>query len=534
METSTLGLASTSAWEWDLVSAFWWAVHEQSAVADRAASVVELATFEDRRCGVVFFELSMAMLEGRPVIEDETFLQRLCGALYRAFPGHIGFEEARTLVEAIAHDARIGGPHKKLPDLVNRLWFMGKARQAQAELVRGAERVAEERAQDPRLALRAADDTLGKVQLILAGRGMEGAPATVREVIAAERELVENPEQSVARVSWPYPVMQRALGYILPGRMYGLTGFSGGGKSTLLANLLGGFARRGVPCIPVVTEMGEDFLRRAWAADAEVPQEVAENQLWDTRDRDMVAELAYSWGVTPDEAECRLGAYKVQYLDTLARFDDLPIQLVDNGQLTPDQVVRHLRIIRRRWPGRFVLALIDHMHDLKYPNDEADRHVGPASKLIRAFCREDGLMSAIALYQPKKPDGPGKDSAMFKPIPLQSFRGQVAQVLDAAASLYQSYVYRDGAALTRWGSPKVKYHPEHGFPWRCDRQQAEEVDAHGVPLGFVDDQHLYLKPVKQRIRRSEKAGKTFVLRFNADSGNVFELDTRHTRQGINR
>lgn len=379
---------------------------------------------------------------------------------------------------------------------------------------------------DTRAALRATEDGVLKAQEILQRTGVSHAPRTRTEIAGAEREIVTAPRERVLRASWPYPKMRRALGDLLPGRMYGITAFPNAGKSTFAANLLYGFLRQGVPCLAVVTEMGDDWLRRAWAAEARVPQFVAENRLWDDDDPETIRFLRDYWRCTEHEVVATLDQCRTQYLAVVDDFPTLPCEVVEQSPITPEQVISRLRVLRRRFAGQFVVAFIDHLHNLQYPNDEVDKHVGVATARIRDFCRTDGAMAVVGLFQPKKPEK--HVAAEYRPIYARDIRGQVAQVLDVHMSIFRQHVLTS-LDTTPWGTRRCAVDPVTGHVRFCSQAEAAELGEDGEPRGKLDDEHLYIRPDKRRIGGE---GRTFVLDFEADTGRVHEVDARRYLQAI--
>lgn len=353
-------------------------------------------------------------------------------------------------------------------------------------------------------------------------------PQSREEFSAAEREKVAS--KGVRGASWPYPKMQRVLGHLRPGKLYGISAYPGVGKSTVLANLFVGFARRGQPVLVAPTEMRDEWYSRALAAAARVPQEVAENELWDHTDPDVLRHLMAVWDLRGAEGEARaesdLRIYRENYLRTIDEFAAYPWEIVSGADLTIDDIIARFAILRRRFPGKFVIGMVDHMHNLQYPNGEVDKHVGDATRRLREFCIEDrdGGMACICLFQPRKPEKATGDLARYKPLPVQEVRGQVAQVLDVHLSVYRQFVKVDPSEKkTRWGTPAGLRDPETGFPVTCKPSDEDAKD---------DDEHIYLKPDKRRRHGGSRSNSTFVLDIDAETGTITERERHRHLQAV--
>jgi replicative DNA helicase len=363
-------------------------------------------------------------------------------------------------------------------------------------------------ASEPERALKAAEDVALKVLTMQAERAAVQAPQSRDEIVDAEIASLE--AGGVRGITWPFPKMQRMLGSILPGRVIGITAFPNGGKSTLLANLFRLFIRRNVPCLVAPTEMRTDWLRRAWAAEARVPQEIAENQMWSRKDEEMGRYLQDLWECDANEVIGLLDTYRQRYGEVVELSRHLPWEVINKSDITVDQVIARWRILRRRYPGVHVIGMLDHLHNLSYPGGETDKHVGGAIRRIREFCLDDreGGFSAIVLLQPKKPER--HTNAEYKPIYAREIRGQVAQVLDVHMSLYRRWVKTSTAGLTPWGTPLAARTATGGLYFA---EKPGEEDAK------LDDEDVYLKPDKRRIGGE---GNTFMLDFNAPTGEITE------------
>jgi GTPase SAR1 family protein len=368
-------------------------------------------------------------------------------------------------------------------------------------------------ASDPAAALKVAEGEAMRSLTLGLETAAQQAPQTRKEITDAELAVLES--GGLTGISWPYPKMQRILGPILPGRLYGITAFPNCGKSTLLANLFRGFTVRGYPCLVAPTEMRTDWLRRVWAAHAGVPQEIAENQLWSAASEEVARYLGELWGCTAHEVDGILATHRGRYEDAVRLFEGLDWEVINKSDLTIEQIISSFRVLRRRYPGQHVIGMVDHMHDLRYPQGETDRWVGQATRALREFCKDDPAFSCIVLFQPKKAQN---EQDQFKPIRANEIRGQVAQVLDVHLSIYRRYVKTSPVEKTPWGSFACLTN-ERGLP-----EGAKPEDGGAK----VDDEHMYLKPDKRRIGGE---GPSFMLDMLAPSGLVYERDRRREVRG---
>lgn len=545
--------------EWDFVTAVWWRVHqvtcaepeanpinaEDRRLLERIAERFEPGALTHGQQLVVFAELLRAYATHVPV-NDAVFRGRVAACLRKAFPVTAGeppsgeFAErydldtgadvADGLMEMMWEETERAGRHRVLRSLAAKVWQAWRARQVVVSLQTITEDVEAAVEEDAERGVHLAGEKLIALQTFVAGR-LSSGPTTPSELAAAELEMVERRAPSAERVSWPYPRMQFALKHILAGRIYGITAYPNQGKSTLLANLWDRWASRQVPTISFVGEMGMDFARRGWAAEAGIPQEVAENQLWDAvDDPDTMADLSRRWGCSRDAVEGLLRDYARNYAAVVRRFSDLSDwwELV-RERVTPEQLVARARILRRRWPRRLVLLLLDHVHDLIYPGDEADKFAGAAVAKIKALCQEDGLMAAVVLFHPKKPEGPKAETAMCTPIRMLSARGQVSGPLDVHMSIYRRWVQVDRTRQpTPWGTPSAIIDSQTGLPVFLSPSEGRVLGADGLPVGKLDDEHMYVKPDKRRISGE---GPTFTLNFHRETGHVSEPERMLTLPG---
>lgn len=326
---------------------------------------------------------------------------------------------------------------------------------------------------------------------------------------------------------WPWPKMFRRMGYIIPGRAYGLTAPPEKGKSTWAANVAVGLTRQDAPCIISAPEMGTDFLERAYAAEAGIPQRVAEEGLWDWQDPELLEHLAETWGlfvegVTKREAlavaEGMLRDYLASYLRTVEAWQTRPYELIADPEQELEETLSRMGVLRRRFSGRQVVYLFDHLYAYACADmSKIDMMAGPWARRIREFIRADtdGGASAIILLQPKKaPTIKEAQVRAFMPTPPSEVRGQVEQVLDVHIAMYLRHVQVDENKRTPWGS-LLALRDENGNAITCAYNAKTPKK--------INDEDVYLKRNKGRNKDGRAdSDSTFSLKFNPVTGAITE------------
>lgn len=319
-----------------------------------------------------------------------------------------------------------------------------------------------------------------------------GAPQGLHEMLAAEREFMHAEDE--VGVTLPYPKLEEACGPWIPGDVIALPAFSGSGKSTLAANLVLRWARRSVPVIAFPTEMRQRWLSRMLAADAGVRQWIAEKRQWKR--------------ASVDERDA--------YESAMLELDKRPLEIVNRSNISPAEVLSATRVLRKRWEGRTVVVVVDHMHRLNYASDEPNKAVGPATKLFKDFAENDrdGGIIFLLLYQPRKPT-----TDTYRPIAAHEIRGDstVWNEIDVCLSPFRVWVKADELRLTPWGTPRAKYDPS-GKPL------VAKPESEGAKLS---DEHVFIKIDKRRVGGE---GPTIWLDYNGPSGAVFERDESWSTQ----
>lgn len=282
----------------------------------------------------------------------------------------------------------------------------------------------------------------------------------------------------------PWPKLDRACGPWVPGEVVGVSAFSGSGKSTFVASMFFEYARRGIPVIAFPTEMRERWLDRAVAALTRVDQWRAEKSRWKGAD---------------DQLERFVAGY-----EQVRSYD---WTVVNRAAITPTEISIATRILRRRWEGRPVVVIVDHMHRLDYGGEDPDDVAGGATQLLKNLAGDDrgGGMVMVLLYQPRKPS-----DNIYRPISPHEIRGhsRIWNELDVYLSPFRAWV-ETMEVKTDWGTRRCKYH-HNGKP------ALAKPNAAGAK---IDDEHFYVKVGKRRVGGE---GETVVLDFHAPSGQVTE------------
>jgi hypothetical protein len=500
----------------DLFLARFWLYADDPARAaecQRAVEVVRDTDFLAENRHHVWRVLSVRFAKGKPLHQhdEETFLEvaeaagdevaRTVWSRAQEESRAVGFQLARY-AKPLVDAARNREEHLALSDI---------ARESAARL---------ERDDDPAATRDWRRDQGSRLLLLLASKSRV-APDGRAEIIAETRDGLDR--KGMRGVRWPYPRLERALGGpIYPGRIYGITGLWGSGKSTLLANLFASLTRTGTPCMAAITEDADEWLRRAMAAEADVPQIVAENEMWDADDEVVRHTLMGEWECSAAEVRQRLAFYRQRFAPVVDDFEHRPWAMVDTPDLTPEGLISRFKVLRRQWPGQHVIGMIDHAHNLVYKEGKTDLHIGEAIRQFKQFAKADadeGGMSLLILFQVRKPEKQDK-LAGYKPIPCGEIAGRVAMHLNVHFSLFRQWVVTDGYRRTEWGTPGCAL--ENGFPVRADNQTGGQENTH------PDDEHIYLHADKARIQgRRTSGGRICTLNLSQPSGRIYELDRRH-------
>jgi replicative DNA helicase len=454
--------------------AIWW--HEALRGRDTAARVVghiRAEMLEYEAIGDAYQFLADRFAKGSPLNDLVT---------EAGLTAILGPEWYHTIREQSQRGGKIG-------EYSGRVLFNYRARRQADYLSALAEQAAALVGEDDGQAAMLADQAIGKLATFHTTRGDLNKPVTREEITNRGLQRLRDRGQSEGIVM-PYPKLAEQTGNLLPGDVVGIAGYSNSGKSVFAANLWRHFAIAGVPTISFPTEMGLAWHARGVAAHARVPQLIAEREQWDLATEEMVE--AYEFGLQ-DLGRC-------------------PWEIVDRPSISVDEIIARASVLRRRWPGKPVVVIVDHMHRLDYGREEADFAVGAATRKIRNWAKEDddGGIIAILLYQPRKP---ADEIELYRPVDGFRIRGksEVWNELDYLLSPYRRWVRADNQSRTPWGTPGSVLNKD-GFPI------AAVPNAEGAKL---DDERTYVKIGKRRVGGE---GPTVVLNVDSPSGYIYQLE----------
>lgn len=329
-----------------------------------------------------------------------------------------------------------------------------------------------------------ADRLVGQVLTIHTNVGDQSRPTTRDEITAATLKRLHD-RAGDAGIRMPFQKLASEIGNLIPGDMVGVVGYSNGGKSLFLANLWRQFAVMGVPTISFPTEGGLAWYRRGVAAHARIPQIIAEREQWSRA------------------SQHDLEAYELAIKD----LGNCPWEIVDQASISPQQMIARASVIRKRWKGRTVVVIADHLHRFDYGHLDPDEGVGPATKMIRDWAREDdeGGIIVVAAYQPRKP---AEEIMLYRPPMPHQVRGTsvVWNELDVYLAPYRRWVANHPSETTKWGTPAAKM--ENGRP---------VFVTPGKDDGHLDDERCYIKIGK---RRTGGEGPTVALPIDGPTGHI--------------
>lgn len=335
---------------------------------------------------------------------------------------------------------------------------------------------------------RAAEQLATKLMDVYVGHGSQSLKSKDQVV----KEAKERATSDVSGVTLPWPKLETACGPFVPGEVVGISAYSGEGKSTLLTNLFNGWIDRGIPCIPVPTEMGPQWLDRAVAARARVDQWRAEKRRW-------------------KGAEEQQG----RFLEAYDALRALEWRMVGRMDISPAEIATAVRVLRKSWDGP-VVFMVDHMHRLNYGGEEADKMAGEATRTMKNLAGELGLVGVL-LYQPRKPP---MGATHHGPVAGHQIRGHssIWNELDVHLSPFRA-----------WVKTNVDY--GRAYAGTPDESLSCDYDDSGKPkftkaddeYGKLDDEHVYIKVDKRRVGGE---GPTVWLNYDKRSGRIYELDTK--------
>lgn len=343
-----------------------------------------------------------------------------------------------------------------------------------------------------------ADDLMDRLMRLHSRLAENPGPVTQAEI--AEYLISRVNTDKTPGIDWPWQCMQQGLGTIAPGDVVGLSAYSGNGKTMFVANLFLALIVFGIPVIVFPTEMGLRFLERVVAIAARVPKRFAEKGDWRQ--------------ATPEQME--------RYRRAMRDLVGLRWDVVKDGNLSPIDIIARVKVLRRKYRGLHVLAIVDHAHRLQYPKGvKADDALG-AAEATRMFKNHatsdtDGGLSYLVLYQPSQPEN---EALKYRPVGMYKIRGHSGSTteLDVHMSCFRRLVRCDttGHNKTPWGTPSALWEsPTDPLP------APGTYDDRGGGTK-VDDQHFYMTSDKDRV--NGEVLNTMMLNCHAPSGFIYEGD----------
>jgi replicative DNA helicase len=299
------------------------------------------------------------------------------------------------------------------------------------------------------------------------------------DMAAITLELTAELERTGPRgVSWPWKDMDIAVGLLVPGRVWAVTAFSGGGKSTFLRSVALRLALAGTKTAYfAIEEKGQDVLGLMGCVLGGVSY---------TR---------YGQGFELTEKETEL---IVEGVTTLYNSKNL---IVNTRKLwSPPQILAR---IRQYADAGVKVIIIDHAHLIQYPADSEEgvwHHIAQFAIHLNALAQQHDLV-VLAAYQPRKP-GDGGD--IFRPVSPDEIRGpsDIWNIVYNTLSPYRPWVEVNNYGSTVLGAD--------GLPKRV-----KPFSENGAPV--LD--RFYVEPGKQRV--GGYGGRPVVLRFDPVSGRIY-------------
>jgi hypothetical protein len=504
------------------VGAFWSAVDGDVSGALVLRAQASSGAIEDGRLRRAYEVVSTRLAKGEPCGCDDA---ACIDAVRNALDGD------GQLLAALVAEA--GEPQRRpLADIWTPIRLAAAARGQLVWLERRLEdaRAMVREGKPPAEILAAGERWCGNWAQALQERGLSSAPQTRAEVTDALRAKLD--VRGLPGVPWPWSRLNRAIGPIIPKKVYGITGLHGGGKSVLTSNVVRSLIHRGTPCIIVPTEMGVDWMARAYASATDVPQYVAESGFFDLEDAATVRFIARQISRSSEEdAKRHLAMWRDQWRQVVEEYARCPWALINVMDLSVDEMLTRAKILRGQWPGKHVVLVVDHMHNIEYQDGKTDLFVGAGVKRIKDMVDKDadGGMSAVLLFQPRKAEKGQAAVAAFSPIPAGEAAGKVAMHLDVHFSVHKSYVYTHEAFRTDWGTPRTVLTAD-GLPRRLPPREAMKPEM--ADQVKVDDEHIYLSIDKRRAAIPGEGGGAarVTLSLNPVNGHVFEPARREHQE----
>jgi replicative DNA helicase len=292
-------------------------------------------------------------------------------------------------------------------------------------------------------------------------------------------ELTGNLEKRGPRgIAWPFPKLNDAVGYLVPGRVWAITAYSGGGKSVFLRNVTLPLIMQGVKVAYLaIEEKGEDVLGLMSCALMGVSY------------------VRYGQGYELTEPESVMIAEGARQI-----YNTGNLKLNRRKLWNPTQLLARMRQYAEEWGAQVII--VDHAHLVQYPASSEEgiwHHIAQFAIHMNALAQQTGVV-VLAAYQPRKP---GEGGDIHRPVSPDEIRGpsDIWNIVYNTLSPYRPFVEVDGIGDTVLG-------PDG----RPARKKQGDKDAAPVP------DRIYIEPGKARI--GGYGGRSVILRFDRISGRI--------------
>jgi replicative DNA helicase len=281
-------------------------------------------------------------------------------------------------------------------------------------------------------------------------------------------------------VSWPFQKLNDAVGYMVPGRVWAITAFSGGGKSAFLRSVTLPLIFDGVKVAYFsIEEKGDDVLGlMSCALMGASYTRYGQGYALEAREQGLIAE----------------GARMIYNTGNL--------KLNRRKLWSPTQLLARMRQYAEEWGAQIII--IDHAHLIQYPASSEEgiwHHIAQFAIHANALAQQTNTV-ILAAYQPRKP-GDGGD--IHRPVSPDEIRGpsDIWNIVYNTLSPYRPFVEVDGIGDTVYGHDGRPVRKKPG-----DRDAAPVMDR------------FYIEPGKARI--GGHGGRSVILRFDRVSGRIHD------------
>lgn len=301
-------------------------------------------------------------------------------------------------------------------------------------------------------------------------------------------ELVAQLEQGERGFHWPFPELEEAVGLIVPGRLWLVSGFSGTGKSVFLRSLaLGLLEHEKGPAVTyfAIEEPGVDVLGLMACALTGVNY---------TR-------YGHGYALSQQEIDSLVAGVNWIHQSRLT--------LNRRRLWTPVQLLARIR--RYADEGKAQVVIIDHAHLIDYPGrteKEVGLHIARFAEQLHAYS-DMHQFTAFVAYQPRKPDQGGD---IYRPVSPDEIR-DTSRLWNIANNTLSPY--RPWVQTRRHGGPILG--PD-GLPIRVKPGDRPRPGSGEDWVAAPVTDWFYIQPGKARIGGPQ--GKPVVLAFDNISARI--------------